>query len=211
MAIFRPAKGGGGSFLGIQEALVAKVKDRTNEKKDDGSKRFAWADLYLEVEFAVKNGQYPQKMSIAGSFDKDDNGKISGGSVLNKLYAFFDVIGFEGGLNLDGKWEDVHGEEIEDIVSSLSVYCNDHPLGYSDADYKYLIYVYKEQPKKGQDKAYTRVANSIMVNNPKGKEKLTERIAFLKSKNVIKEYNGVPNTPTDLPWEDKADAGVETF
>ena len=195
MALFRPAKSSGGGFLGFQEAVLTKVNDRTNETKDDGAKRFAWADLYLEVEFAVKGGQYPQRMQIAGSFDRGPSNEITGGSVLNKLYAFFDVIGFDGGVNLQGSWEDANGNPIENISDALSTYCNTNPLGYEDEDYNYIIYVYKEQPKKGQDKAYTRVANSISKNDATSKTKLEERINFLKSRNIIKEFNGVLKEP----------------
>ena len=200
MAIFRPAKSsGGGGFLGYQEAVLSKVVDRTNETKDDGSQRFPWADLYLDVEFSVKGGQYPQKMQIAGSFDKDPSGMITGGSVLNKLYAFFDIIGFQGGINTTGTgWEDANGNVINNITDALSEYINVNPMGYEDSDYKYLIYVYKEQPKQGSDKSYTRVANSIKSNTTEGKTKLTERINFLKSRNIIKEFAGVPKEEVNI-------------
>jgi len=208
MAIFKPAKGSGGGFFGIQEAALLTVTDRSDEKKDDGNKRFTWADIYLDIEFDVKDSQYSRKMQIAGSLEKDDNGRVVGGSVLNRMYNFFDVIGFTGGINLDGEWEDSEGNKIDDIEQVLTKYCVDNPLVASDDDYSYLIYVYKEQPKNGSDKVWTRVANSVFHNKAGERDKFSERITFLKSRNVIKEFNGVPKETAKVNF---SDTGIEAL
>ena len=200
MAIFRPTKTtGGGGFTGIKEASIARIVDKADETLPDGSKKYKWADIYLDVEWKIKDSQYTNKMQIAGSFDRDDNGNITGGSVLNRLYNFFDTIGYNGGINIKGDWEDADGNKIDDIAQALSGYSTSNPLNEDTFDY--LIYIYKEQPKPGQDKAWTRVASNCIFPNQKGmQEKMQEKVNFLKSKNIIKEFNGVLKD-TSLPFE----------
>ena len=209
MAIFKPAKGSGGSFFGILPAALIDIVDRSDDKKDDGTKRFNWADIYLDVEFEPKGSQYTRKMQIAGSFERDSNGKITGGSVLNRMYSFFDAIGFAGGVNLDGEWEDKDGNKIDDIEQVLKDYCMENPIVTNDSVYKYLIYVYKEQPRNGSDKVWTRVSNSIFLNKPGEQDKFSERINFLKSRNIIKEYNGV--TKETGKFTELSNAGIEAL
>lgn len=208
MAIFRPAKAsgnGGGGFTGIKEASLASIVDKSDEKLDDGSKKYKWADIYLDVEWKIKDSQYTNKMQIAGSFDRDDGGNITGGSVVNRLYHFFDTIGYDGGINIKGEWEDKDGNKIDDISQALSSFIDNDPI---EANYDYLIYIYKEQPKPGQDKAWTRVANNaIFKNQPGMQEKLQDKVNFLKSKNIIKEFNGVLND-TKVSFDD---VGVEAL
>ena len=208
MAIFKPAKSGssgGGGFTGIKEAAIAAIVDKTDEKLPDGSKKYKWADVYLDVEWKIKDNQYTNKMQIAGSFDKDDKGNLTGGSVLNRMYNFFTVIGFTGGVNIQGEWEDEDGNKIDDIAQALSQYIDNDPI---ETSYNYLIYIYKEQPKPGQDKAWTRVAsNCIFPNGPGMQEKMQEKVNFLKSKNIIKEFNGVLNNAK----VDFDDAGIEAL
>ena len=112
MAIFKPkSTGGSNKFLGICEIALMGFKDRSGE--------FDWADLYLDVEVKPKDSEYTRNIQIKGSFDKDSNGKIEGGSVLRRLYVFFEAIGCTAGLNVDGGWEDAEGNEITDIAQYL--------------------------------------------------------------------------------------------
>ena len=54
MALFRPTpkptEGGGDKFTGICEVGLVNVKDRSSE--------FDWADIYLELELALKDSKY---------------------------------------------------------------------------------------------------------------------------------------------------------
>ena len=77
MALFKPKQnsGGGSKFTGICEVNVQSFKDRSSE--------FDWADIFIEVEIGIKDSEYTRALRIRGSFEKDDSGNITGGSVLN--------------------------------------------------------------------------------------------------------------------------------
>ena len=66
------------SYLGVIDVGILGFTDRSRE--------FDWADVFIEIELSVKNSEYSNKMSVLGEFEKDTDGKIKGGSVLNKLY-----------------------------------------------------------------------------------------------------------------------------
>jgi hypothetical protein len=152
MAIFKPEVteyNGENKFLGINQFAIIGFEDKSGT--------FDWADLYLEVEVKQEFSDYTRKLQIKGSFDKDDKGKISGGSVLKRLYIFFEAIGCSAGLNVDGKWEDEKGDKIDDIADYLSIFSS-NPMPDADIeDYPYIAYFYKELPKKIGGKAYTTV------------------------------------------------------
>ena len=113
MAIFKPEnKSTPSGFLGPIEVGIIGFTDRSGE--------YDWADVFIEVELSVKNSEYSNKMSILGRLDKDSNGDIVGGSVLNRMYKMFEAMGCQAGLNVKGAWEDEHGNAIENIGSFLS-------------------------------------------------------------------------------------------
>ena len=114
MAIFRPVMNTGSSFFGICEINIKSFKDRSEE--------FDWADVFLDVTVKQKGSEYTRNIKLAGSFDKDADGNITGGSVLKRIYTFFDAIGCKAGLNVNGGWEDENGVKIENIVNYLSTY-----------------------------------------------------------------------------------------
>ena len=133
-----------------------------------------------------KDSDYDRTLQIKGSLEKE-NGKITGGSVLKRVYNFFDVIGCKAGLNVKGTWEDENGIQIENIGEYLNKeYIN--PL----QDFDYVGYVYKEKPKKAGDKAWTKVYPKIYANTSEGKSKLESDIKWLKEKGYLKEFTGEP-------------------
>ena len=114
---FRPtelATSGGSNFLGFVECGIVDYEDRAGiagfENKTD---QFDWADVYIVAVLNLKNSQYPQELRIVGSYDKEPNGNIVTCTLLKRLYAFFDVIGFNGGPNVQGEMVDEKGESID--------------------------------------------------------------------------------------------------
>jgi len=192
MAIFKPETtefSGENKFQGINQFAIIDFENKSGT--------FDWADLYLEVEVKQEFSDYTRKLQIKGSFDKDDKGHITGGSVLKRLYLFFEAIGCSAGLNVNGEWEDEKGDKIEDITNYLSVFkCNPIP-GADIDDYPYIAYFYKEQPKKPGGKAYTTVWPKVYKSSDMNKAKLKKDIAWLKGKGYLKELtdevNNAPN------------------
>ncbi len=182
MAIFKPEVkefSGDNKFLGVNQFAIIDFEDKSG--------MFDWADLYLEVEVKQEFSDYTRKLQIKGSFEKDSKGKITGGSVLKRMYTFFEAIGCSAGLNVDGKWEDEKGEEISDIVDYLSIF-RSNPIPGEDIDnYPYIAYFYKEQPKKPGGKAYTTVWPKVYKSNDENKVKLKKDIDWLKGKGYLKE------------------------
>ena len=85
MAIFKPEVSSSPvSFLGPIEVGIINFKDKSSD--------FDWADVFIEVELSVKNSEYSNRMSICGRLDKDAEGKITGGSVLKRMYNLFDML-----------------------------------------------------------------------------------------------------------------------
>ena len=159
---------------------------------------FDWADLYLDVEVKQEHSDYTRSLQIKGSFEKDSSGNITGGSVLKRLYTFFEAIGCTAGVNVKGEWEDEKGDKIEDITE----YLNDKFVAEGDKDYEptsypYIADFYKEQPKKVGAKAYTTVWPKVYRFTEDNQVKLTKDITWLKGKGYLKELTDeVANAPT---------------
>ena len=181
MARFRPVEtGGGGNFGGFMEAQIVDYSDRTEE--------FDWADLFIDVTMQVPTSQYPVIYNLKGSYEKENDGKIKSCTLLNKIYYLLDAIGCKGGPNVNGEWEDEDGKKIDKIDTYLNQnFLANNPL--TNENYPYCVYVYKEWIDS-KDKAYTRVCPKIVMNTEKGIADLKSYVAFLKQKNIIKEYNG---------------------
>ena len=192
MAIFKPEINTGftnesNKFLGINKFAIIGFEDK--------SELFDWADLLLEVEIKQEFSDYTRKLQIKGSFEKE-NGKIVGGSVLKRMYSFFDAIGCKAGLNVDGTWEDEKGDNIDDITSHLSMF-EANPIPGADIDtYPYIAYFYKEQPKKAGAKSYTVVWPKVYVDSEANRKKLKSDVDWLKGKGYLKELSDeVVNAP----------------
>ena len=200
MAIIKPPQSSGNGtskFLGTLPICIWEFKDRSGE--------YDWADLYLSVEVKVEGSEYNRNVEIKGSFEKDAGGNITGGSVLNRLYKFFDAIGCKAGINAQGKWEDDSGNEISDIAS----YCNERYVTGNpimEAKYNHVGYVYKKAPRKPGGKAYTEVHYRIFPNDTKGKEDLTSHVNWMKTQGYLKEWSDTPQESVSL-----AGAGAENL
>jgi hypothetical protein len=190
MSIFRPEikESTGNKYTGVCKFAILNFEDKSG--------LFDWADLYLEVEVKQEGSEYSRNLQIKGSFEKDSNGKITGGSVLKRLYGFFDAIGCKAGLNIDGEWEDENGAKIEAICDYLSMYTA-NPIPGSDIDsYPYIAYFYKEQPKKIGGKSYTNVWPKVYTYSEENITKLKNDIDWLKGKGYLKELSDeVANAP----------------
>jgi|TARA_R100000482_G_C5127339_1_gene149554 hypothetical protein len=191
MAIFKPkSTGGGNKFLGVCEVSIESFKDRSGE--------FDWADLYLDVTVKPKESEYTRNIQIKGSFDKDSNGKIEGGSVLRRMYVFFEAIGCTAGLNVDGGWEDADGNEITDIAQYLNDNFTEAVIPGDEQSFDYLAYIYREKPKKPGDKSWTRVYHKIYKNAEGNTAKLQDDINWLKGKGIIKELDDTVSSETSM-------------
>ena len=165
------------NFYGICEIAILGFSDF--------SSKYEWADIYLDVEVKQKGSDYTKSVRLAGSLEKDPDGSVTGGSVLNRLYHFFDVLGVSAGINAKGDFETEDGTPIEDIAKYLS---DNHSVGSAEpTNFPYLAYVYKEKPKQAGGKVYTRVHHKINVNSEEGRRKLTDDVNWFKSKGFIKE------------------------
>ena len=187
MAIFKPempSSGSSSSFTGICEFGLIEFEDKSGQ--------FDWADLFLEVKVRQKGSDYDRTMQIKGSFEKEE-GKITGGSSLKRLYQFFSEIGCEAGITVDGSWESSDGQTIDNIAS----YLNEHFIKSNPVDgpsHDYIGYFYQEQPKVPGGKSYTRVWNKIMKNTEDNKGKLEKDAQWMKAQGYIKEMTDtVPN------------------
>ena len=180
MGIIRPTSKGSNetsNFYGICDIAVLGFRNK--------SENYDWADVYLEVDVKQKGSDYTKTIRLAGSLDRDPDGSVTGGSVLNRLYHFFDVLGVSAGINAKGDFETEDGTPIEDIAKYLS---DNHSVGSEEpTNFPYLAYVYKEKPKQAGGKVYTRVHHKINVNSEEGRRKLTDDVNWFKINGFIKE------------------------
>ena len=178
MSLIRPKSSNGdkSNFYGVCEIALLNVTDKSDQ--------IDWADIYLDVEIKQKGSDYTKSFRICGSFEKDPDGTVSGGSVLNRLYNFLDCIGCKAGINAKGEWEQEDGKTIDNIAKFLSEgYC-----GSSEpTSFPYIAYVYKEKPKKLGDKVYARVHHKIYLNEEANTQKLLDDVNWLKSRGYLKE------------------------
>ena len=184
MALFKPTTTTQSvSFNGICECNIINIEDK--------SELFDWSDIYLQVTLLQNGSKYTRNANIVGGFDKDVNGKVTGGSVLKRMYAFFDTIGCKAGINIDGGWEDDEGNKIDNIAD----YLNDRFTTKWDGDSagqdgKYIAYFYKEQPKKAGKNAYNVAHYRLYQTSEENKGKLQSDIDWMKSKGYLKEFTG---------------------
>ena len=184
MAIFRPAMSSSASYFGVCAIALNSFEDKSSQ--------FDWADIFIDVVVNQEGSEYTRNLKIAGSLEKDASGNITGGSVLKRMYTFFDAIGCKAGLTVKGAWEDDKGKAIENIAEYLNTHFAQLAMPDAGLDYNYLAYIYKEKPKKDGDKAWTRVYHKIYENHDSNKAKLEADVKWLKDKGVIKEATDLP-------------------
>ena len=192
MAIFRPeGTSSGSNFYGITEIALMNFEEKSSD--------YDWADLYLDVEIKQKGSDYTKQLRITGNLEKDANGKLTGGNALKRMYGFFDVIGEQAGMNVDGVWEDADDNAIDNIASHLNQGHASLVMPDQEPEYNYLAYVYKEKPKTPGAKVYSRVFYRIQKNDKDGRRKLEEDVKWFKGKGFIKEA-----TETDMATPQKS-------
>ena len=182
MAVFRPksSQHSGSKFIGIQPVGIVEFVDE--------SSKWDWADIYLRVVLKVEGSDFERSMKVAGSLERDHEGNITGGSVLNRMYRIFDVIGCRAGVNLRGEWEDEGNKSIKDIEKYLTDnFVRTGKFPDDDPKFEYLAYVYKKRPTKPGGKVYEEVWPKLALNTVAGKRNLTNDINFLTKKGHIKE------------------------
>ena len=182
MAVFRPksAQHSGSKFIGIQPVGIVEFVDE--------SSKWDWADIYIRVVLKVEGSDFERSMKVAGSLERDHEGNITGGSVLNRMYRIFDVIGCRAGVNLRGEWEDEDSKGIKNIEKYLTDnFVRTGSFPDDDPKFEYLAYVYKKRPTKPGGKVYEEVWPKLALNTVAGKRNLTNDINFLTKKGHIKE------------------------
>ena len=186
MALFRPTpkeSSGGNKFSGVCEVGIVNFTDKSSE--------YDWADIYIDIEFAIKDSQYTRNMSICGSLDRDANGHVEGGSVLDKMYRIFDAIGCTAGINIEGKWEDENGNAISDIANHLNNnYCGNF-MPDTPPSLDYVAYLYKTQNKK-TGAIFSTMLFKLYPNTDKGKMELASYAKWMKTNNYLKEVSEGP-------------------
>ena len=192
MAIIRPKKEENKeytSFTGVCEFGIMEFTDKSAD--------FDWADLFIEITVRQKGSDFDRNIAIKGNFDKEGD-KITGGATLKKMYHFFDQIGCDAGITVDGKWENSDGEPIDNIGD----YLNKHHVkasskGAGTPDLDYLGYFYKQQPKVPGGKSYLQALARVYKNTNANVIEMTKHVNWMKSKGYIKELTGdTPAQPT---------------
>ena len=182
MALVKPANLKSSSshtnYYGICDIAILSFQDK--------SAQYDWADIYLDVTVKQKGSDYTKSIRISGSLDKGPDGSVSGGSVLNRLYHFFDIVGVKAGVNAKGTWETEDGQPIKNIAEYLT---DNHAEGIdaTPTEFPYLAYVYKEKPKQPDGKVYTRVHHKININSTDGRKSLEDDMNWLRGKGYLKE------------------------
>tara|TARA_R100000808_G_C2078501_1_gene103249 strand:+ start:97 stop:690 length:594 start_codon:yes stop_codon:yes gene_type:complete len=182
MALFKPEQKEAVSFNGVCECAIIGFEDKSND--------YEWADQCIRVTVKQKGSSYTRTLDIKGDVEKTPDGVVTGGNFFNRLYRFLTTIGWDGGLNIKGEWEDSTGNAIDDIADYLtSRFAVDEN---NITDYPYLGYFYKSVPNAAGD-SYNRALGVLEQNNGDGRKKLNDDVAWRKSKGYLKEYD--PNAP----------------
>ena len=175
------------SWLGFQEVALTDVVDKSADYPN--------MELFLEIHFRNLGSQFPWKYNLIGSFDRDENGKIEGTSgLLKRILYFTDAIGFDGGVNTEGKWVDKDDKEIEDIAALINAKFTEPNYGKDEDDpnYKYYIFVYMRWDDKNQ-RAFKTVCPKIVHNDNKGRKDLEDYIRYMKANKFIVEHDDTKN------------------
>ena len=200
MALFKPEvkdSSSSGDWLGYKQMGIHSVTDKTDN--------YEWADLYLAFEMKIEGSQYPRTMYLAGSFDKELDGTLKESSFLKRMYHVFDIIGFDGGVNAKGQFEDADGNIINNIGEILNDKLSPGPI--DDPEMNLLGYIYREAPKQpNQAQIYTKIHHYIQRNTNEGMAFIKDRIEYLKKNNFIKEAS--PDQVNGVMGADKVQTGT---
>lgn len=187
MAIFRPTpkteKSSGNKFSGVCEVGIVNFTDKSAD--------YDWADVYIEIEFAIKDSQYTRNMQLTGSLDRDANGNVEGGHVLDRIYRIFDAIGCTAGINVKGKWEEEDGTEISDIAFYLNTHHTSSFMPDTPPALDYVAYIYKAENKK-TGSIFNTMLPKLYPNSDNGKKEMASYVKWMKSNNFLKEVQEGP-------------------
>lgn len=207
MALFKPVKSSssGNRYYGICNIGIKSFEDL--------STKYDWADIYLSVTVRQKDSDYDKTMRLTGKLDRDDKGNLTAAlnenRVVNKVHHFFDVIGCEAGINLQGNWEDNEEKPIKDIGEYLNLSHGFEGMPGEDLDCKYIAYVYKEKSKNGSGKVFTTIYPEIFLDTAANRTKLQEKVSWMKAQGYIKEHTETESTSkNDI---ELASAGIDAL
>ncbi len=160
MARVEGDRSGGFSPNAIKQASIIDITQ-------DDSK---FKDVFFVIELQPEDSQYSERTWIAGDFDKNPDGTIKGNWLINKLNEFLDVIGYSGGYNIRGEFENPAGVLVpkSEIANELKQF-----IAINKTE-KIYAYFYKEW-NDADEKAYSRVFQPFVKLNEK--EKLENKIA----------------------------------
>mgnify|MGYP003650027842 CR=1 FL=1 len=188
MAIFRPtpketAPTGGNKFAGVCEVGIVGFTDKSSEHD--------WADIYIEIEFALKESQYTRTMQLTGGLERDAEGNVVDSFVLPKMYRIFDAIGCEAGINVKGEWEDSTGAHISDIAAYLNTnHCSNFMPGTPPV-LDYVAYIYKTTNKKSGT-VFNTMLPKLYPNGDKGKKDMESYVKWMKGNKYLNEVTEGP-------------------
>jgi hypothetical protein len=202
MALFRPTpkptEGGRDKFTGICEVGLVNVKDRSSE--------FDWADIYLELELALKDSKYTRTLQLAGGLEKDASGNIVKATVLDRIYRIFDAIGCAAGVTIKGDWETHDGQPIQDIAAYLNTNHLSSFMPDAPPAFDYVAYIYKKRNKK-TGKTFNDVLTKLYPNTEKGKADMASYVKWMKQNGYLNEVtDSDSDTPTGTNVAVSADA-----
>jgi|TARA_Y100000310_G_scaffold87749_2_gene84627 hypothetical protein len=189
-------------WLGYQNTKILSFKDESD--------KYDWADVYLVIEMQTAGSEFPVRMRINGSFERDEEGFIMNNSLLKKFYSIADAVGFGGGFDKAGDWVTKSDEGIEDIAKFLN---NNYTDNSGSEIYPYTIYVYKTKvmdKQSNEEKVWTRVVERMAKSdNQKQMKSLESYVKWAKDNDVIKEHVPEENT-TPEPWDKASAPSVKT-
>tara|TARA_R110002020_G_scaffold11657_7_gene43595 strand:- start:3693 stop:4346 length:654 start_codon:yes stop_codon:yes gene_type:complete len=180
-------------WLGYQNTKILSFKDE--------SSRYDWADVYLVIEMQTAGSDYPTRMRISGSFERDEEGFIMNNSLLKKVHSMADAIGFGGGFNTNGDWVNTVDEPLDDIATFLN---NNYTDNSGSEIYPYTIYVYKTKvmdKQSNEEKVWTKVVERMAKSDDQKQMKtLQSYVKWAKDNDVIKEHVE-EKEETPEPWD----------
>ena len=179
-------------WLGFQNAKILSFTDE--------SSKFEWADVYLIIELQTAGSEYPVKMRLSGSFERDTDGSLMNNPLLKKFYSVADAIGFGGGFDMNGNWVSKVDESIDNIASFLN---NNYTDNTGAEIYPYTIYVYKKKvldKTTNEEKVWTEVVQRMAKSEDRKQMKsLNSYVQWAKDNDIIKEHI---EEPEPEPWDE---------
>ena len=193
MALFRPTPKktegleGTSKYSGVCEIGIVNFEDK--------SENFDWADIYIDIECALKDSKYTRTMQLVGELEREASGKVTGGSVLDRVYRIFDAIGCTAGINIDGEWEDEQGNPIQDIAAYLNTHHCSNFMPDTPPVLDFVGYVYKKKNPKTET-VFNTMLTKLYPNTTKGIEDMASYVKWMQKNGFLKEVTDAPTSNT---------------